>query len=160
MKKLFLVLLTVAAVGLVPAAADQNTFSKPGSLSAQVGIGSSWGYYFGGLNVEGGVDVGLAQVPFAPKFPVDFGVAGRVGMSTWGGLSAGAFGTASYSWKALGLGIQWVDALESYLGLGVRILPGLGIDGFGGNAYHFDKNLSIFVESGYYSTVLGVAFSL
>jgi hypothetical protein len=156
-KKLFLVLLTAAAVGLVPAMADQDTYLKPGTVSAQVGIGAYWGY-FGGVNLEGGADLGLVQVPFAPKIPIDFGVAGRVGFGTWLGLSAGAFGTAHYSWKALGTGLDWLNRIESYIGLGVDFLPGIGIDGFGGNSYHFDKNFAVFVESGYYATVIGGAF--
>lgn len=159
MKRLFLIMTTAAVLGLVPAMADQNTFSKPGSISAQVGIGVSWAY-LGGLNIEGGADLGLVQVPFAPKLPIDFGVAGRVGFGTWGALSVGAFGTASYSWKSLGLGVEWVNQLESYLALGLVFIPGLGLDAFAGNAYHFDKNLAVFLESGYHTNVLGVSFGL
>lgn len=147
----------MAAVGLVPAMADSDTYSKPGTLTAQAGVGLAWAY-LGGVGLQAGADYGIAQVPFAPKLAMDFGASARVGFGTWGGLSAAVFGTAHYSWKELGLGIDWVNRLESYLGIGLAILPGLGLDAYSGTAYHLDKNLAIFVEGGYYSSVVGVSY--
>ena len=159
MKKLCIFLLSLAAFGISNVSAEQSTYSKPGSLSAQAGLGLYWGHY-DGLDIEGGVDLGLVQVPFANVLPIDFGVSGRVGLGigAWGGLSVGAFGTAHYSWKALGAKLDWLNRLESYLAIGVQILPGLNLDGYGGNAYHIDQNFAVFYEGGYHASVLGVSY--
>ena len=154
MKQVVVLSCLLMILGVSAVSADANTWAKPGTVTAQAGVGIYWG----GLGqLSGGVDVGLGQVVFAPTFPVDFGVAGRVALTT-GALGASAYGTASYSWRALRTGQAWVDNLETYLGLGVAILPNLGLDGLGGVAYHFNNQWAVFVEGAQFGSVLGAAF--
>ena len=165
MKKLFLVMITAVAIGLVPALAEQNTYFKSGSLLAQVGVG--YGY---GAGLEGGVDLSLGQWELAPVFPLDFGVGARVGFNTGiqtygAGIGAEAYGTVRYSWKALKTGIDFVDHLETFSGFGLQfqsnaVLP-LWVGSMGGTSYHLDDKLAI--ELGYYSIVgatIGATYKL
>ena len=165
MKKLFLVLITIAAIGLVPAVADQNTYFKPGTLVAQAGLGYGWG-----LGIEGGADLSLAQWVPVEVVPLDLGIGARAGFNTGflsygAGLGIAAFGTVHYSWKALKTGIAWVDKLETYTGLGLQFQSNytypLWIGSVGGTAYHVDDRLAI--ELGYYSflgATIGVTYKL
>jgi len=162
-KKLFLVLLTVAAMGLVPAMAEQNTYFKPGSLVAQAGV--AFGYW--GLGVEGGADLSLGQFALAPVFPIDYGVAvrGALGFGKGLGFGVGGYGTAHYSFKALKTGNTYIDKLETSLGIGLDFAPGavfpLWVGYYDTWSYHIDDSLA--VELGYYSLswyTLGVTYKL
>ena len=158
MKRLILVMLTLAAFGALPAMAA-DTYSKPGTLTAQAGLGLYWGL-FGGFDLQGGVDYGITQFDFAPVFPLDVGASGRVGFGSWGGLAGGVYGTAHYSWKSLGTSFDWLNRLESYIGIGVEVLPSLGLSSYSGSAYHFDNHLAAFLEYDAIGggTVLGASY--
>lgn len=162
MKKLFLGMIILAAVGLVPAMAEQNTYFKPGSLVAQAGVGYGWG-----AGVEGGVDLSLGQFELAPVFPLDWGVAARgaVAFGSEVSIGVGGYGVLHYSLKALKTGNQFVDRIETSFGLGVDFLlrsnGGLGIGYIDTWSYHVDDKLA--VELGYYSlagATLGVTYKL
>ena len=152
------VLLTLAALAVFAGAASaaENTYLNPGSVSAQLGLGLGWG----GLNgsVQGGVDVGIVQLPLGSQFPLDIGIAGRAGVSFAPAISAGAYGTLHYSWKALRTKLDWLNHMETYLGIGLGILPSLGLDAYGGLSYHFNNGWALFVESNRYVGVLGLSY--
>lgn len=154
MKKLVSIALFSLTFGLTLASADVDTWSQPGRLTAQAGLGLYWG----GLGeVQGGVDYGLAQVPFAPQFVVDFGVSGRIAAAT-AGVGAGAYGTAHYSFRNLRTGQDWVDRFELGLGIGVGILPHVGLDAYGNLSYHFDKRWAAYLEGAPFGTVIGASY--
>lgn len=156
MKKLTTLALLGLVVALGAATAESDTWLKPGRLTAEVGIGTGW-HSFG--QIAGGLDLGLVQVPFAPNFPVDFGLGGRAAIGT-GGIGVGAYGTAHYSWKAARSGNAFVDGLEMYFGLGLGVMPTFGLDGYGGLAYHFDKSWAVIVEATGFSGILGVSYRI
>jgi hypothetical protein len=153
MKRLAL-LLVLSVVALSAVSAEADTWLRPSSAEAQVGVGLYW-HGFG--QVQGGVDVGLVQIPFDPQFPLDLGVSGRVALAS-GGFGAGVYGVASYSWKALRTGQAWLDGLETYLGLGIGLAPSLGLDGLGGVEYHFNRHWALYVEGGQFGGALGGAY--
>jgi len=143
-------------LSVVSVSADQDTWSKPGRLTAQAGIGSAWRSLG---QVQGGIDYSLAQVAFAPTFPVDFGFSGRVALAT-AGVGLGAYGTAHYTWKSLRTGQDWIDRFEIYLGLGLGVLPAIRLDGYGGLAYHLDKGWAVYVEGATFGGVIGASYRL
>jgi hypothetical protein len=153
MKKCLSLVAFALLVGTAFVSAEVDTWSKPGSVEARAGLGLYW-HGFG--QVQGGVDVGLSQVPIAPTFPLDLGVAGRLAYA--GELGAAVYAKADYSWKALRTGQSWLDGLETYLGLGVAVLPYIGFDAMGGVEYHFNKSWSIYAEAGQFGGVLGGAY--
>ena len=161
MKKLVLSLMTAFVVAAGPAMAA-DTYFKPGSLVAQVGVGYGWG-----LGVEGGADLSLGQWVIAPVLPLDYGVGARVGFRTGfltygAGVGAEGHFAVHYSWKALGTGMDFVNRLESYTGIGVQLVPAdtipVYLSELGGTSYHLDNNLAI--EIGYYSITGGGTLGL
>ena len=159
MKTFILSFIAFVLAGTVPLVAKES-YSQPGSATVQLGLGPSWGNG-GGLNLQGGGDWGLGQVSLAPEVPLDLGVAGRVGAFSLTGLTAAAFGTVHYSWKFLGSKWEWLNQMETYVGLGVQILPGLFPAGYFGADYHFDSHWAVFLEASslnYASTVLGASY--
>jgi hypothetical protein len=153
--KRFLLFLAAGAVltGTVYAA---DTYSNPGSVTAQLGLGLGWGGIDGSL--QGGVDVGLAQLPLAPEFPLDVGIAGRADLSFAPSLGAGVYGTLHYSWKALHTNLEWLNHMETYLGIGLAVLPQIGLDAYGGLAYHFNNHWALYVESDRYNGTIGGSY--
>jgi hypothetical protein len=141
-KRLLLILTAFAAVAGTAAAED--TYLKPGSVTAQLGAGLGWGGLVGSL--VGGVDVGLVQLPLGSEFPLDVGIAGRAGLSFAPAAGLGAYGTLHYSWKALKSNLEWLSHMETYLGIGLEVLPHPGLDGYLGSSYHFNNHWNVFVE--------------
>lgn len=159
MKKVLLLLVMSLLIELAPLAASESG-DPSGPVSAQLGLGSYWGYG-GGFNLEGGVDVALAQVYVLPKTPLEWGVSGRVGVFGPALLDVAAFGTVRYSWKFLGSKWAWLNSMETYAGLGVQLIPNLSLAGYFGAAYHFDAHWALFVEAlavNYGGTALGVSY--
>jgi hypothetical protein len=154
MKRFLLILAT--GVVLTASASAADTYSSPGSVTAQLGLGLGWGGVTGEL--AGGVDVGLFQLPLAPEFPLDVGVAGRAGLSFAPELDAGAYGTLHYSWKAAHTGLEWLNHMETYIGVGLAILPHLGLDGYLGFSYHFNNHWALYVESDRYAGTIGGSY--
>ena len=157
MKRWMLLLALAFALGTVSAMADANTYSKPGSIAIQAGVGLAWGH-FGGVNLQGGLDVGMAQFKLAPEAPFDVGLAVRAGYSSWDSLILGGYGTLHYSWKSLGSSLGWLNHLETYAGLGIDALPGLAMDFYLGTDYHFTRAFALFLEGGVHGSVLGASF--
>ena len=152
-KSVFLAVLAVV-IGAVPAMAWNDTYFKPGTLTAQAGAGLYWG---GFVEVEGGVDYAFEQADLSPEFPLDFGLAGRAAFSNYG-FGVGVFATAHYSWKSLRTKLDWLNHMETYLGLGIDLLPGVSLDAFGGVSYHLNEKWAIYVEGGFHDSVLGAQY--
>jgi hypothetical protein len=159
------VALLLAALALFSGLAFAEPLSQdgmliaPNSLNANVGIG--YGYYWG-LDVGGGVEYAIGKFVIAETVPFSYGVAGRVGIGLGSGtnISAAALGTVHFCWGALDLpeGLEWLGNVDSYIGLGVQILPGFGFASIGGSSYFLNKNLAINFEGGLHASYVGILF--
>jgi len=114
-----------------------------GEASAQVGLGPSSS---GVLHLQAGADFRLGRLYPAPTMPLDWGVAARVGWQG-SGLDAGVLATLRYHWKSLSQKWQWLDAWDTYAGLGVQVLPELQGAALFGLAYHPDAHWGGFAEA-------------
>lgn len=134
--------------------AESETWSRPGYLTAQAGLGLHWG----GLGqLEVGADYAVAQLPLGSAFPLDFGVAARLAAAP-SLIGAGAFGTLHYSPKALRTGQDWLDRFELGAGIGLALLPQIGLDGFGVVSFHFDRRWAVLLEGAAFGGVIGVSY--
>lgn len=127
---------------------------KPGTVTAQGGFGLYWG---GVAELQGGADVALARVTFSPEFPVDFGASARLFVG-FPGLALGAYATATYDFEALHTKVAWLDDVSVSLGLGPRVIPNLGIDGYLGLRYQFAAPWGAFLEASAWGSVLGLSY--
>jgi hypothetical protein len=164
MKKAAIVLLSLLCVAGLGFAAD---FSKngmllnPGSVDVNVGIGNSWGW---GFDVGGGAEYVIGKFDVAKNVPLSYGVAARAalyfGYFDANPLGLGAFGTLHFNWGALDLpeGLKWLRNLDSYIGLGVDVSPGIWIDSIGGCSYFLSKNLAVNLEAGIRDSRIGVLY--
>jgi len=144
-KKDILLVLALLVVNLAPAAAVAS-YSQPGNISIQAGLGPSWGYGVG-LNLQAGIDWSLVQALLTPEAPLDFGLSGRVGFFAPSTLNGAAFGTVHYSWKFLGSRWTLLDGMESYAGLGLQFLSSPSLTGYFGASYHFEAPWAFFLET-------------
>ena len=154
MKKHLAVALAFFLAGAL-AYAESDTYFKPGTLTGEVGLGLNWAAF--GAAVQGGVDYSLYQVP---SFPLDLGVSARTGLDFSSGVLLGGYGTAHYSWKELGTRMDWLNRLETYLGLGIQVLPlsNVRFDGYVGTKYYFNTHWAVYLEEAYQNTVLGASY--
>jgi hypothetical protein len=175
MKKVCIVILALACLAGFAFAADKASSASapssdkplfaPGNLSAQVDLGSG---FFWGLDISGGAEYGLGSFKVADTIPLTYGVAARVGYSSWSIFSysyndffLGGLGTLHLSWKDVLPDIKWLAKIESYAGLG------LGADihnetdtyyngvhpafvGIEGNNWYITPNIAINLEEGYF----------
>lgn len=164
------VVLVLAALMLVSGLAFGQSVSKdgmlinPGSINASAGIGIGYGYY-SGIGLGGGAEFAIGKFMIADTLPFTYGVAGRVGIDlgfSSTALSVGALGTVHFCWGALDLPeeLAWLDNFDTYIGLGLQILPGLGIASIGGTSYFLNENLAINFEGGLRSSYVGVLLKL
>ncbi|HWR12147.1 MAG TPA: hypothetical protein VN445_10010 [Rectinemataceae bacterium] len=165
MKK-FAVLLALLCV--VVGFASAENFSKngmliaPGSLNANAGVGLG---YVNGLYVGGGVEYPIGKFVIANKIPLTYGAAARAGVylgSNNVSFTIGAVGTLHFCWGALDLPseLSWLGNFDSYIGLGLTIIPSVYFNTIGGTSYFLSKNLAINVETGLESSYIGVLLKL
>jgi len=157
---LAMLLCVVTAFGFAQESyAKDGMLLEPGSINANIGLGFGYGY---GIGIGGGVEFAIGKFTIAQKLPFTYGAAGRLGLYLGSDISlaAGAFGTVHFCWGALNLPSQlaWIGNFDSYLGLGLTILPNIGINMIGGTNYFISNNLAINVETGIKSSYIGVLF--
>jgi hypothetical protein len=164
MKKLAVLgvlLCVVTAFGFTQGSFAQNgMLIAPGSLNANVGVGMYYGY---GIEIGGGVEYPIGKFVIAEKLPFTYGVAARAGVYFGTGSASaalGAFGTLHFCWGALPLpsDLAWIGNFDSYLGLGLTIIPSPYFNSIGGTSYFLSKNLALNLETGLTSTNFGVLF--
>ncbi len=144
MKKLFVVLVVLLAVGTGAFAADVfASYNKPGDLNVYASVG--W-YVFPEVSVAAEYVIGefaLGPVPF------DWGVAVRGGMDFWSGgidYAIGALATLHTGLVAF--------PLEFYASIGAAFhgptaaFP-VAFATYGGVTWWFSKNLGLVLENGY-----------
>jgi len=139
--------------------ATDGMLIAPGSLNVNVGIG--YGYVWG-LDIGGGAEFAIGKFNIGETLPFTYGVAARagIGIGDTFPLSLAALGTVHFCWGA----IAWPEEmafmanLDTYIGLGLQILPGLGFNTIGGTSYFLNKNLAINLEGGLRASYIGVLY--
>ncbi len=139
--------------------ATEGMLITPGSLNVNVGIG--YGYYWG-LDIGGGAEFAIGKFMIGEALPFTYGAAARagIGIGDTFPLSLAALGTVHFCWGA----IPWPEELsfmqnfDTYIGLGLQILPGLGINSIGGTSYFFNKNFAVNFEGGLRASYVGVLY--
>lgn len=127
---------------------------QPGTVTAQGGVGWFWG---GVAELQAGADVALTRVTFSPEFPLDFGASARAFVG-FPGLAAGAYATATYDFEALKTRVGWFDDLSVSLGLGLQVIPNLGLDGYLGLRYQFHTAWGAYLEASGWRSILGLSY--
>lgn len=164
MKKIVIVLLSllcVAGMGFANDFSKNGMLLNPGSVNANAGIGNSWGW---GYNVGGGAEYIIGKFDVAQNVPFSYGVAARAALYfdhfDANPIGLGAFGTLHFNWGALKLpkDLKWLGNLDSYVGLGVDVLPDIWIDGIGGASYFFSKNFAVNLEAGFSNSRIGILY--
>ncbi len=195
MKKLLVfVLLVLLAFSGTAFAQEDGGGSKyeplmaPGNLAVTAGLGT--GFFWGAIDVSGGVEVMLSRVDLAGEFPITFGVAGKAsyyrydysglsGNDYWSYLGGGGFATAHFGLqdKNLDENLKWLANVDTYIGLGIGFYDysdsyytysyegfGIGFRTTGGVSYFLSPNFAITFEGSYYgyysSGLIGVLLKL
>jgi hypothetical protein len=154
-----LVVLTGFAFG--DSLAKNGMLVAPGSLNANIGLGLHYGSGFG---IGGGIEYPIGKFLIDNKIPFTYGIAGRAGLDLINSvsLSAGVFGTLHFCWGALNLpqGLYWLGNFDSYIGIGLRFIPGVNFDTIGGLSYYVTRNVAINLESGLKASYIGILLKL
>ena len=183
MKRLLIIvlLITIAATGML-AAQENNSgglepLMAPGDLAVSAGLG--YGFFWGAIDVSGGVELILSRYDLGGELPLTFGVAGKVNYyrldnSNWWGdykqtyFGGGGFGTVHLGLKELNLdeNMQWLANVDTYVGLGVGFYSytdtfydnqdrdydsfRINLRSTAGVNYFLTPNVAINFEGGYY----------
>jgi len=72
-----------------------------------------------------------------------------------------AFGTL-FSWGVLPFpkGLEWIGNFDSYIGLGVLLIPVVDFDSIGGISYYFTNKVALNVEAGLKASYIGILCKL
>lgn len=140
--------------------ATDGMLITPGSLNVNVGIG--YGYAWG-IDIGGGAEFAIGKFVIGDTLPFTYGVAARAGIgvaSSYFPISLAGLGTLHFCWGAIPwpTELAWLGNIDSYLGLGLQILPGIGFNSIGGTSYFFNKNLAVNFEGGLRSSYIGILF--
>jgi len=137
----------------------QAIWVGPNSFNTSLGLGLG---YATGMRIGGGMELGLGRFTLDRQVPFSYGIAGRAGLSFGSvpAFSAGAFGTLHFSWGALKLpgDLAWIGHFDTYLGLGVVLVPYVDFDSIGGFSYYFSKNVALNLEAGLRASYIGLLF--
>ncbi|MEI6386994.1 MAG: hypothetical protein WCQ50_10175 [Spirochaetota bacterium] len=142
--------------------AIKGMLNPPNSLIANAGLGLG---YSTGIGVGGGIEYVIGAFKIDEKLPFTYGAAGRAGLALGVGrvdISAGVLGTVHFAWSSLDLPekIRWLSNLDSYIGIGIAILPSPNLSSIGGSSYFLSKNLAINLEGGLSASYIGLLFKL
>lgn len=157
----------------------------PGDLAVTAGIG--YGFFWGAIDVSGGVELMLGQFMLGDTFPLSYGVAAKAAYYrynySWGNdyytyMGAGAFGTLHFGLKDIDLpdGLGFLANTDWYVGLGAGFYLynaswyssddgfRIGLRSVGGVSYFFSPNFAVNFEGGYYGGwgggLIGLLFKL
>ncbi|WP_304223268.1 hypothetical protein [Gracilinema caldarium] len=159
----------------------------PGDLALSVGIG--YGFFWGAIDVSGGVEFILGKFVIADFLPLTYGAAVKASYYSWNNsiysdwtdtyLGGGAFATLhlglkDFDWPS---GFSALDNMDTYIGLGAGFFSytwgysgsrtsefRIGLRTTGGASYFFTPNFALNVEYGYYgyynTGLIGILFKL
>jgi len=158
----------------------------PGDLAVSAGLG--YGFFWGAIDVSGGVEYMLGQFKLGDAIPLTWGVAAKAVYykysysSTWyySYLGAGGFGTLHLSMKDLDLpeNMGWAKNIDTYIGIGMGFYSWkehyeswydysdfkIGLRTVGGVNYFFNDHFALNLEGGYYGGwgggLIGLLFKL
>jgi hypothetical protein len=177
-------LLLLFTIGLSPALFAQEAgegsglepLMAPGDIAVTAGLG--YGFFWGAIDVSGGLELILARVDLGGELPITFGVAGKVNYYRYGGsysgdyhytyLGGGAFGTVHLGLKDLDLddNLRFLANVDTYVGLGMGFYSftdswydeintnydtfSIGLRSTAGINYFLTPNVALTFEGGYY----------
>ncbi len=155
-------LMLVSGMAFGQSLSEDGMLINPGSINASAGLGYGYGW---GIGIGGGAEFAIGKFVIAETLPFTYGAAARAGIDfgfSSAALSVAALGTVHFCWGALDLPeeLAWLDNFDTYIGLGLQILPGLGIASIGGTSYFLNKNLAINFEGGLRGSYVGVLLKL
>ncbi len=156
------------------AKAGLEPLMAPGDLAITAGLG--YGFFWGAIDVSGGVELILYRVDLGGELPLTFGVAGKVNyyredyyydyhFTYFGG---GAFGTVHLGLKDIDLddNLSFLANVDTYVGLGMGFYSytsswddywgynndsfQIGLRSTAGINYFITPNIALTVEGGYY----------
>jgi hypothetical protein len=179
MKKMtvLVLLLLLVTAGIVTAQEEQEPqfepLMAPGNLAVNGGLG--YGFFWGAIDVSGGVELMLARIDLGGTLPLTFGVAGKgyyysdptyyTGDYDWSWLGGGGFATVHFGLRDLNLdeNMQWLANVDTYVGVGAAFYSYTnsftGVDNefkifpfatTAGVNYFLTPNIAITAEGGYY----------
>lgn len=136
MKRLLVLLLLISIAGTGMLMAQENNsgglepLMAPGDLAVTAGLG--YGFFWGAIDVSGGVELILSRYDLGGELPLTFGVAGKVNYyrldndNWWGDyketyFGGGGFGTVHLGLKELNLdeNMSFLANVDMYVGLGI-----------------------------------------
>lgn len=179
---LFLVLLiSIVGTGMLAAQEDNSgglePLMAPGDLAVSAGLG--YGFFWGAIDVSGGVELILSRYDLGGEVPLTFGVAGKVNYYrySYSGyrsdykytyIGGGGFATVHLGLKDLNLeeNMGFLANVDTYVGLGVGFYNysnswyddidddynsfQIGLRSTAGVNYFLTPNVAINFEGGYY----------
>jgi hypothetical protein len=149
----------------------------PGDLAVSAGLG--YGFFWGAIDVSGGVELILSRYDLGGEVPLTFGVAGKVNYFRYNYsgyrsdyhytyIGGGGFGTVHLGLKDLNLdeNLEFLANVDTYVGLGVGFYSysnswdddldydynafQIGLRSTAGVNYFLTPNVAINFEGGYY----------
>jgi hypothetical protein len=186
--KRFLAIVLVLFIGLGAVVAQDGGFEPlmaPGDLAVTAGIG--WGFFYGAIDVSGGVELMLGKFMIGDTLPLTYGVAAKASYYSYqyydywkySYLGAGVFGTLHLGLKDADLpdGLEFMSNTDWYVGLGAGFFSytdnyytadsgfKVALRSVGGVSYFFTPNFAINFEGGYYGYgsgggLIGLLFKL
>ncbi|MFW5712563.1 MAG: hypothetical protein ACOCXF_00305 [bacterium] len=183
MKRLLILvlLISIACTGMLAAQENDNgglePLMAPGDFAVSAGLG--YGFFWGAIDVSGGVELMLSRYDLGGELPLTFGVAGKVNYFRYNYsgyrsdyhytyLGGGGFGTVHLGLKELNLdeNMQWLANIDTYVGIGVGFYSysnswddelgddystfQIGLRSTAGVNYFLTPNVAINFEGGYY----------
>ena len=187
MKKVLVAILALALLAGGAFAQKLEPLMAPGDLAVTAGVG--YGFFWGAVDVSGGVELILGQFKLGDVLPLTYGVAGKASYYSWNAgfgtdyqdtyLGGGAFATLHLGLKDVELpaGLSFLKNVDTYVGLGAGFYNytwgytgytstefRVGLRSSGGMSYFFTPNLAVTFEGGYYgyysSGLIGLLFKL
>jgi len=178
---ILLLLISIAATGVLVAQENESNglepLMAPGDLAVSAGLG--YGFFWGAIDVSGGVELILSRYDLGGELPLTFGVAGKVNYFRYNYsgyrsdyhytyIGGGGFGTVHLGLKDLNLdeNLEFLANVDTYVGLGVGFYSysnswdddlnndynafQIGLRSTAGVNYFLTPNVAINFEGGYY----------
>lgn len=190
MRKKLLVVLLVLTLCVTGAFAKGKSWEPgadplmaPGDLALSAGLG--YGFFWGAIDVSGGVEFMLGKFMLGDTIPITYGVAGKASYYRYtyyssyhaAYIGAGGFGTLHLSLKDLDLSesTKWMNRADVYIGLGAGFYGWseswtdssefrIGLRAVGGVNYFLNDHIAITFEGGSYGGwgggLIGILFKL
>jgi hypothetical protein len=178
---ILVLLISIAFTGMLTAQENESgglePLMAPGDFAISAGLG--YGFFWGAIDVSGGVELILLRFDLGDTLPLTFGVAGKVNYFRYNYsgyrsdynytyIGGGGFGTVHLGLKDLNLdeNMKFLANVDTYVGLGVGFYSysnswddeldynydafQIGLRSTAGINYFLTPNVALTVEGGYY----------